>query len=777
MRVMARVKLTNQARKAIQTVFDRLEENQTWRNSFRLTMVLTAVVTTTLMFPSSQTFQFSNLNDGDVYSGKEIIAPFTFFINKSEGEIDRDRQKASRVIPLVFTDADSIEGLTLKEFDDFFDSIRLIRESIFPDSLKLRRIQDILNNDSIIIDKANARHLAYEVQMEKSRTTAAGTERSESAFDFDLFAQKQRRILVDMYAIGIVNLREDQIPDYGQKFSIISSDREVLEPRENFYNLSNYEGVILGKLRQVFLAQKIAVKIGYPILTAFQSPNLFFDKIETDRRISGAVAAVPLSKGIVLENERIVNTHEVITPAILEKLNSLAAAKAEREVQVGGIRLILPYIGRVLIVSLALSFTLLFLSIARREIFENLKKMLMIFIIFMFVVVITFTLNKLGYSTNLKYLIPISIASMLLTIFFDVRTAFIGTVSLSIIIGALRGNDFGMMVIPLFVGTLSTFAVREIQARSWILKGFFYISGAYIFAISTIEFLKHTEFHELWEMWAFGIVNGLLSPILAYGLMIIFEYVFQMTTNSTLLELSDLNKPLLRQLAIRAPGTYHHSIMVGNLCEAASETIGANALLARVASYYHDIGKMEKAEYFVENQKGGKNPHEKLTPSMSCLILINHVKRGIETAEEHHLPEEIRQFIPQHHGTNIIRFFYQKALENSEDSEVDEASFRYHGPKPQSKEAAIMMLADAIEAGSRTLKDPTVSRIRSMVDNLIQERLLDSELDESPLTMRELKKVRESFVNTLTGMFHGRVEYPQTEKRTPKRTPKKAVDA
>ena len=140
------------------------------------------------------------------------------------------------------------------------------------------------------------------------------------------------------------------------------------------------------------------------------------------------------------------------------------------------------------------------------------------------------------------------------------------------------------------------------------------------------------------------------------------------------------------------------------------------------------------------------------------------------------MPQDIRQFIPQHHGTNLIRFFYQKALENSEDGEVDEASFRYHGPKPQSKEAAIMMLADAIEAGSRTLKDPTVSRIRSMVDNLVQERLLDSELDESPLTMRELKKVRESFVNTLTGMFHGRVEYPQTETRTPKRTPKKAVD-
>ena len=421
--------------------------------------------------------------------------------------------------------------------------------------------------------------------------------------------------------------------------------------------------------------------------------------------------------------------------------------------------------GRMLLVSLSLSFAAMFLTVSRKEIFYDFKKMFLIFIIFMMVIGTTFLINQFGFSSNLKYLIPISIASMLLTIFFDPRVAFIGTVTLSIIIGGLRGNEFGIMIICLFVGTVSTFAVREIQARSWIIKGILSISIAYIFSIAAIEFLQNTEFKDLWNMWLYGLINGLLSPILAYGLMIIIETIFRFTTNSTLLELSDLNKPLLRQLAIRAPGTYHHSIMVGNLSEAATEVIGGNALLARVASYYHDIGKMEKAEYFVENQKGGKNPHEKLTPSMSCLILINHVKRGLDLAHDYNLPKEIRDFIPEHHGTNIIRFFYEKAKESSDGVEINETDFRYPGPKPQTKETGIVMLADSVEAGSRSLKDPSVSRIRGMVNSFVHERLLDSELDECPLTTRDLNLIKKSFVNTLTGMFHGRIEYPDQDKK------------
>lgn len=732
-----------------------------WRYTPQILMGLVIVATVTLLFPSSQSLQFANFKEGDVYTGEEIIAPFTFFVNKSDEEITEDRKNATEEVPLVFKRIDSLAQKTLNSFDMFYKRIHSIHTSAPPDSIKLRTIRDILNNYSVIVDQSNIPLLIKGNVLGASDNTIKKEGKSgETTSNFEIFMENLRRIMQDTYAIGIMNLGPNEIPDYVDKISVMTADRETLEDINDYFNLQNYKDVVLENLRQTFAENENAVKLGYSIITAFLVPNLIFDKPETDRRINEAVTNVPLSKGIVLENERIVNTHERITKDILEKLNSLAEAKQEREAQEGGMKLVWPYLGRILITCLALSFALMFLMVSRKEIFNNSKKMLMIFIVFMLIIGIAFLTNQFGTTSNLKYLIPVAIASMLLTIFYDSRVAFIGTVALSILIGALRGNEFGIMVVSLFVGTISTFSVREIQARSWILKAILTISASYIVAIGAVEMLKHTEISRLWEMWFYGIINGVLSPILTYGLMIIFEYIFQFTTNSTLLELSDLNKPLLRQLAIRAPGTYHHSIMVGNLSEAACEAIGANALLARVASYYHDIGKMEKPDYFVENQKGGRNPHEKLTPTMSCLILINHVKRGMDIAEEYNLPKEICDIIPQHHGTNLIRYFYQKAKENSDGQEVNEASFRYHGPKPQSKEAGVVMLADAVEAGSRTLKDPTVSRIRSMVTSFTYERLLESELDECPLTLRDLNFIRESFVNNLTGMFHGRIEYP-----------------
>ncbi|RMF57210.1 MAG: HDIG domain-containing protein [Calditrichaeota bacterium] len=757
-------------------VLDRLQQvwprEGLWRYTPQMVILAATILTIVLMFPASRTFQFTNLKVGDVYVGDEIIAPFIFDINKSEEEIAHDRKLAAERVPFVFVRSDSIARSSIEAFDRFFQKLDSIRVAPASDSAKLQAVQRLLSKYSIIMEQSTVPSL-YRPELLAAALDSTdhrsgrkgfknGTARAKSTFDY--LKRNFRRILVDIYAIGILNLSSEEIPQYLSKVSIVSPDGEMLEELGNFFNVDTYREVVLSNLRQTFGQKSHVEKVGYPIIIAFLKPNLLYDKTETDRRIQEAIDNVPLAKGFVLKNERIVGSHEIVTKEILDKLRSLAEAMAEKQAHEGGIRLFLPYLGRALIVMLALSFVVTFLFVSRKEIFEDEKKMVMVFLTMMLVVVIAFLMNEFDLASNYKYLIPISIASMLLTIFFDRRMAFASTVTLSILLGALRGNEFEIMMVSLFVGTVATYAVHEVQARVWILRGMISISAAYVVSIGTIEFLKGAPISKLWEMWLFGILNGIFSPILTYGLMIIFEYIFKMTTDSTLLELSDLNKPLLRQLAIRAPGTYHHSIMVGNLSEAAAEAIGANALLARVASYYHDIGKMDKPEYFVENQKGGKNPHEKLTPTMSCLILISHVKRGLEIAEQFKLPREICEFIPQHHGTNLIKFFYHKALENAKaqngEAEVNEASFRYHGPRPQSKEAGIVMLADAVEAGSRTLKDPTISRIKSMVNSVIQERLLDAELEECPLTLRDLKRIAESFVNNLAGMFHGRVEYP-----------------
>lgn len=721
-----------------------------WRYSPQMLMGFVIIAITFLIFPREPSFEFANLREGDVYMGKEIIAPFTFFINKSPEEYERDKKLAAEKVPPVFVRVDSIEVNEIQKFNQFFAELEIIRKTSEPDTIRIKKLQELLNNYFIIIEKENL-PLLLKSQISVSKKIS-----------YSVFKQNIKRILTDIFTIGVLNKSIKEFPHVPEKISIISENQEILDDPDNYYDPQTVEQVVLEKLRQAFSQEDIASKIGYQILYPFIKPNIIYDPQETNRRKEESIARVPIAKGTVLANERIITPHERITKETLEKLRSLAEARAEREKVQGGLNRLLPEIGRILLIILSLSFTAIFLFFARPEIFYNVKKLSIIFIIFLIILLAAFFINRSRLS---EYWVPIAIASMLITIFFDTRTAFICTLTLSIFLGLLWGNEFTLMLISLFVGTMSTFAVREIQARLWILKGMVTITLSYFFSIGAVELIRSGTLAYVGKEMLNASFNGIFSPILTYGLMVIFEYFFKMTTNSTLLELSDLNKPLLRQLAFRAPGTYHHSILVGNLAEAAAEAIGANGLLTRVGAYYHDIGKMEMPEYFVENQKGGKNPHEKLTPSMSCLILINHVKRGLEIAEAHGLPKEILEFIPQHHGTNLITYFYKKALEMNGETEINEADFRYPGPKPQTKETGIVMLADAVEAASRTLKEPTVGRIKNMVNTIIQERLIDGQLDDCPLTLKELSQIKESFVNILTGIFHGRIEYPGQEKK------------
>jgi putative nucleotidyltransferase with HDIG domain len=249
----------------------------------------------------------------------------------------------------------------------------------------------------------------------------------------------------------------------------------------------------------------------------------------------------------------------------------------------------------------------------------------------------------------------------------------------------------------------------------------------------------------------------------------LLETIFSATTDITLLELADLNRPILRRLMLEAPGTYHHSLVVGSLAEAGAAAIGGNPLLARVSAYYHDIGKIDKAEYYVENQSSARNRHEKLSPTMSCLIIESHVREGAEIARKEKLPRAIVDGVLEHHGTTLMSFFYQKAL--TADRETEERDFRYPGPKPRSKETAVLMLADSVEAAARSLTEPTPSRIRGVVTRILDARVKDGQLDESPITFEDLAKVRESFIPILTALFHARVHYPGSPANEERRRP------
>jgi putative nucleotidyltransferase with HDIG domain len=348
-------------------------------------------------------------------------------------------------------------------------------------------------------------------------------------------------------------------------------------------------------------------------------------------------------------------------------------------------------------------------------------------------------------------------ASILLTTLFDAETGFVGTLVISFLLGSVHGNEFDIAFITAFTGTVAVVSFRKIRLRRHFIFGGIYIALSYIATILTLGFLQYSPFIEIGKNILYATLNSLVSSVLAFGLIAIFEWFFDITTDITLLEYADLNNPVLKKLSLEAPGTFHHSILVGNLAEAAAEVIGANSLLARVGSYYHDIGKMEKPEYFVENQMGAENKHEKLSPSMSSLILASHVKTGVEIAEQYKLPKVLRNFIREHHGTSVMNYFYHKALEISEQNEVKDIDYRYPGPEPSSKETAIVMLADSVEAGTRSLQNPTVNRIRGLVESIVETKSNEGQLANCELTLKDLRKITEAFIPVLMAIFHVRV--------------------
>ena len=358
------------------------------------------------------------------------------------------------------------------------------------------------------------------------------------------------------------------------------------------------------------------------------------------------------------------------------------------------------------------------------------------------------------------YGIPIPAGAMLVSLLFDFHTAITFSFTVSLLTGLwLQDASFTVYA---FVGSITAaFSVIRCKKRSGLLKG-----GGFVIAANVITVIIILLFRgELFTVKAppsimFSALCGMSVAAIVSLVLPVIEYIFKVTTDISLLELLDLNQPLMKNLMVTAPGTYHHSVIVGNLAESAAEIVGANPLLARVSAYYHDIGKIKMPDYFVENQSSSISRHEKLTPHMSSMIITNHVKEGLEFAGQFKLPEPITDIIEQHHGTMLISYFYQKAKERKENGTPAEEDYRYHGPKPQTRVAALVMMADGVEAASRVLADPTPARIASLVDRIINHIFLEGQLDECELTLKDIHEIKKRFTYILTGIFHKRVDYP-----------------
>jgi putative nucleotidyltransferase with HDIG domain len=364
-------------------------------------------------------------------------------------------------------------------------------------------------------------------------------------------------------------------------------------------------------------------------------------------------------------------------------------------------------------------------------------------------------------------LVPIAFPALVVAALWDGRMA----LNLALVLAALLSIQepfisMSARMVLLVGGSAAALSVRVVRRRSQGLVLGAVIAGAYALACIGLALLRSREAADLMTCIMWGAANGVASALIAMGFLPLFEAFTKITTDQTLLELADLNRPLLNRLSLEAPGTYAHSINVANLAEAAARAIDANALLVRVGAYYHDVGKMVTPQYFIENQARGRNPHDQIDPRKSAQIVRSHVIEGAKLAEQAKVPESVRMFIPQHHGTQTIGFFYDQARDANPGVELDPADFQYLGPRPQSKETAILMLADSVESAMKVLQEPTPERIRKLVDRIVDAKIEEGQLDDAPLTLREISRVKEQLASILSGMYHHRIDYPATRAMT-----------
>lgn len=717
----------------------------------RVIRVVLALVTTSIivfLFPFSSIYQSLHFPSVGSISEEEIIAPFTFPVLKSKEELEEDRKLVLANLPVIL-DFDQKKGdSAIASVGDFLSRVDSINKSSqIPESRRrdFRRTFPYLEEEGILFLSSNK--------------------------DLDIFGSNLLAILKELYQVGMVQDIESLPFNESGKAIILNGSKETADSakfsgtfdKDELLDLSRAKERLLSLAMVKFEDDQLMLKALYEVGSRFLVPNLSLNQKEMENRKQEVLSSITNQKGLILRGEIIVEKGQRVTKTDWEKLSSLEKARAESGLKSNPRHFLLPLFGRIFFVGAILLGLALFLYFIKKEIFYDNAKLLMISSIIILEMVIAYLILFKWHLS--EYLIPITIASMLLTVLLDLEVGLISTFALSLLLGIVNLFDFKLAFISIVAGTLACYSIKEVTHRYRFYRPMLFISFAYVVFIYFTESLKLSSPGAVLTLSGYGLFNGIISPILTIGLLPIFESIFDVTTDITLLELSDLNRPLLKRLALEAPGTYHHSIIVANLAEAAAKAIGANVLLARVGAYYHDIGKIEKPEYFVENQTGTKNKHEKLVPSMSALILESHVKEGAEMAQEANLPKSVVDFIQEHHGTTLMSYFYNKALEQGATQELMD-EYRYPGPKPRSKETAIVMLADAVEAASRTLDDPKPSRIKSLIKKIIDSKLQAGELADSNLTFRELSAIQQSFLPVLISVFHPRIEYPEPAEKT-----------
>ncbi len=684
-------------------LFNKLYQNNTI--IYKVILFLITTISVVYLFPKGGQFKY-DFNNGQLWKYDNLYAPFDFAIQKTDEEIVIEKKEIDVNSKLYF----------LYDFD--------IEKSV--NEVYKKRVSLLQKSDSLNLDQIS--RLSRVGQTVINIIYSKGFLESVSQ---DRVANKN-----EIVAVRKGNEVEDFI------FKNLLTTKNVLEViRINFEK----EDTLYGK------------KIMFDLLSEVIKPNVFFDNDYTVKIIDNEIKNISYTKGRVEAGKLIILKGDFVEGKKLAILNSL---KSESESQVwteSHYNWII--LGYTILVALALLMLLLFLKKYRVEIYENNNKVTFIF----FNVFAMIFIQTLVIKLNLDYLyvVPLSILPIVLKAFFDARLGLFTHVLTVLLLGYIVPDSFEFIYLHIIAGIVTILSVSELYKRASLFISVAQITLIYMITYFAFSIIKEGNASQInWTYFMLFAANGLLS-FLSIIIIYIYEKIFDLVSDVTLLELSNTNTKLLRELNEKAPGTFQHSMQVANLAEAAANEIGANSMLVRTGALYHDIGKILNPLYFTENQSTGVNPHNDLSPRDSSRIITDHVIKGIELAKKYKLPDRIIDFIRTHHGTNLTYYFYMKEKELNPDTELDIKGFQYQGPIPFSKETAILMMCDSAEAASKSLTKPTALSVSNLIDKIIAKQMADNQFLNSNITFREIEIIKKVIKKKLMNIYHLRVEYPE----------------
>ncbi|OOM81590.1 HDIG domain-containing metalloprotein [Clostridium sp. BL-8] len=556
--------------------------------------------------------------------------------------------------------------------------------------------------------------------------------------------------LTDDQCKVLVNIQADKLSDLEEKITNIVD--KVYEK-----NINENDDAALSEAKNSSMTQIDALNLDVATINALKqlvptqiNPDVFYDEEKTQEKIQEAQKGV--SKVIIKQNQTIVKEGEPVTQDQLDILSDLGMLDNQNKTVY-----IYVYLAVAVFLAIILFLQYNYVKMNYNDIFMNTKKLTLISTINIISLLFARIIGVIS-----PFLIPFACAPMMMTLLFNYKIAIVLSTLNIIIISAVNGFDVQVIILGIVSSILGAALLRRMQQRNELLYSTVYI--AVISAILSLStgILVSSNFSDVLLKGGIAIAGGLLSGVFALGILPFLEGTFNEVTSLKLLELSNPNNPLLKKLLMEAPGTYHHSMLVANLAEMAADVVGANSVITRIGSYFHDVGKIERPYFFGENQMGGDNPHNNIPPNLSTMIIKSHVSDGLELAKRYKLPKVIQDIIAEHHGKTLVKYFYYTMKNSAEDpNEIKESDYMYEGPIPSSKEAAIVMLSDSVEAAVRSIKEPNKEKINEMVNFIIDDKLSSGQLNNCNLTLKDIEKIRECFCTVLNGIYHQRIEYPK----------------